>query len=954
MKNIFTVLWILIFSQISFAQGDWRDIVEKNKNKPFVEIVEKIEHYYSTHYNGKGSGYKQFKRWEYLQYNSLDTNGMLQNHSKLVFDIYHSRANSTYLKSENNIQGNWISINKKETSYFGPYGEKGIGRVNCIVKKTGTDELYIGTPSGGLWKSPDDGESWKPLTDGLPQIGVSGIALKPNSSTIYISTGDCDNVETNFVGVMVSFDDGETWYSTGSFGTSTIRVYELKMHPLNFNILYCATSEGLFVTKNGGVSWSLVQEGWFYDIEFKPNNPNIMYACDANWQFFKSSDSGDSWSVTLVNNNEFTSSRPRSAIAVTIANPEVVYMAVAGTDPVRGKIVEYFKSIDSGSNLLSVSISTDNNKLVQYGYNFDLTGSSVNENVLFYGTFKIFRSVDGALTWENTYGLGDDWTNWTHVDIHGLEDFNGEIYTVHDGGVSKSLDQGTNWRFISDGVENQQIYRIGLDAVNNERLAYGSQDNGQHIIENNTDIHWYGGDGMETIIDFSNPQIIYAMWQMAGPEKSTDGGLTSKYVGPGSSGAWISPLSMHPTNSSILHLGFYDIWRTNDACVTWQNITGHSEVWNANGSSCTSMAVAPSDPNIVYASKTNNLYRTKDNGATWSLLLTNISYNRWGYYPIAIHSTNPNIVWYATASGSVFKTTDGGDTWVDISANLPPVGVNSIVLDNNATERVFVGTNCGVYYTDNTTNGAWVSFYNGLPNVRVMDLEINRNANKLVAGTYGRGVWTSDLPGDECALNYDLSGNINGFKTFYAENNITSTQKVGSFSDITYVAGDNITLYSGFEVSSSNVIEGVDQGNNQYNKSFHAVVTENPCSKPIIKSNIQVDPVSGIYLGTLEEYKENNNVSNLENISNDFFNVYPNPTTGLVAIDFIVNEKKSNVIINVKNIMGILIETVINNSEYERGKYTVTFDLGNNSSGVYFVNFQIGSFKITRSILIEK
>lgn len=174
-------------------------------------------------------------------------------------------------------RSNWSSV--------GPsYIQGGTGRVMSITFDPNNPSIiYAGTPSGGLWRFDPFSNSWKVLTDGLPSLGVSDIAVNPQTANeIFILTGDgfpfTASLVSNTVGVMKSTDGGVTRASTGLSAGSFTRGRRLLMDPVNTSVLLAATDAGLFRTSDAGASWSLVQTGSFFDCQFKPSDHNVLYA----------------------------------------------------------------------------------------------------------------------------------------------------------------------------------------------------------------------------------------------------------------------------------------------------------------------------------------------------------------------------------------------------------------------------------------------------------------------------------------------------------------------------------------------------------------------------------------------------------------------------------------------------------------------------------------------------
>jgi len=191
--------------------------------------------------NLKGSGFKPYKRWENHWRNFLRKDGTLAKPE----DFWNAwEAEKDMLKSET---AQWRSL--------GPYTtvqKFGQGRINTfIIDPNQPNVFYAGAPSGGLWKSVDYGVNWIPLSDEIPQIGVSGIVIDPrDSDIIYIATGDDDARDTYSVGVLKSTDGGLTWNKTGlEFDKTNAISNEIYMHPENSDILWVATNTGFFKTK---------------------------------------------------------------------------------------------------------------------------------------------------------------------------------------------------------------------------------------------------------------------------------------------------------------------------------------------------------------------------------------------------------------------------------------------------------------------------------------------------------------------------------------------------------------------------------------------------------------------------------------------------------------------------------------------------------------------------------
>jgi hypothetical protein len=201
---------------------------------------------------------------------------------------------------------------------------------------------------------------------------------------------------------------------------------------------------------------------------------------------------------------------------------------------------------------------------------------------------------------------------------------------------------------------------------------------------------------------------------------------------------------MDPVDHNTIYAGYQDLWKLLDVNGTWQNIT--------NGATGTdyieAMAISPSNPKYIYLYKWNTenvIFKTTNGGGTWSKVTfpANTSVTS-----ILVHPTNPNTLWITSGlyhySGQIYKSNDGGKTWKDVSGSLPNVPANCAVYQKGSANGVYVGTDLGVFYKDDTMSD-WITFDAGMPYAIVTDLEINDNAKKLYASTYGRGAWVSGL-----------------------------------------------------------------------------------------------------------------------------------------------------------------------------------------------------------------
>jgi len=727
------------------------ELQQKNSNQPFTfyEVQEAFNQYWETRDPSvKGSGYKPFKRWEFMVENELDVNGYLPSAQNILDAWAAKQQMQLSSKAAMADLSNWSAIGPFTTTGTGSWST-GQARINVIMidpnnTANGTNIWYAGAPAGGIWKSTDAGVNWLPMSDNLPQIGVSGIAIDHNdSNTIYIATGDDDAGDTTSVGVWKSTNGGTSWAQTGlNPSNSPSSMNDIYAHPTVSGTLWVATNSGVYKTTNGGISWTNTLNAEIKDIKLNPANPNIIYAVTPN-RFYRSTNGGDSF--TLVTSGvPFTSGR--LVIDVTPDNPSYVYIFRES-----GGTVSIYRSTDSG-----VSFSARTTSITEGGttfaagqawYDLAMGVSSTNAEEVYVGCLNVWKSTNGGTSFTKI----NNWSSptqasYTHADIHFLRDYNGTMYCGSDGGIYSSSDGGINFNDHTAGIQASQFYRVAVARTNANKMVGGLQDNGGHAFNNGSGNwqNYYGADGMDTAVDPTDENKFYGFIQSGGgPYISTNTGASlSSTVSQPESGNWVTPMAI--SSVGVLYGGYSKLFRLDG--TSWTQLA-------SLGGNCDYLEIAPSNDNIIYAVVNNVLKRSNDAGVSFTNVGTGFSSNIKG---IGVHHTDPNTVWITTSGSSkgVFKSTNanngGGATFSNITGNLPSGSgseyYNDIVHQGNHVDNpVYIATSLGVYRLDDTSAN-WETFVVNLPNTIVNDLEINLIDESITAATYGRGVWRSPIP----------------------------------------------------------------------------------------------------------------------------------------------------------------------------------------------------------------
>ncbi len=756
-KTLVFLSFAMILMAGSVSAQPWMTEFDLKDGEPsFYEIQDAFNAYWAKRDYEKGKGFKQFKRWENFMEPRVDKDGYFPHH------ILLSEWEKVQKQSELNQRGeiaSWTHMGPDDTpvDINSPTWRRGSGRINCIsFHPTDSDIMFVGAPSGGFWKTTDGGLSWETTTDHLASIGVSDIAVHPtNPDTLFIATGDGDARDTYSAGILKSTDMGDTWeHVMLDFAIQDqIIIRRLIINPNNPDILVAASNAGILYTSNGGVDWEVRASGHFKDVEFKPGDPDYLYASTYEYSggasIYRSENGGVNWTSVYQ-----VSDANRIELAVSPNEQNWIY-AVA-SDAADSGYLGFYKSTNSGGSWTQVH---DNSSLNLLGWSSDgsdgggqgwydlaIAADPNDADNVFVGGVNIWKSNNGGLSWNiSSHWYGDN-AAYVHADHHTLDyhPLTGALFSGNDGGLHKSTDIGNNWSDLSDGLQVLQIYRFGNSATNPNRFVTGSQDNGSMRYDNGDWRAILGGDGMECLVDYTNDQVLYASYYYGAIHRSTNGGQDFTNVQPveAGEGAWVTPYVIDPMTPQILYAGFSDVYKTTDRGSSWSPISNNL----TGGTNLQSLAVAPSNQDIIYAATFNDIYKTENGGGSWANKTSGLPGNSITY--ITVNPSNPNMLWVSLSGFSdgekIYYTDNGGNTWTNYSEGLPSVPANCLVYEMGTNHALYAGTELGVFYR-NAGMSEWILYSQGLPNVIVNELEIQYGVNKLRAATYGRGVWESDL-----------------------------------------------------------------------------------------------------------------------------------------------------------------------------------------------------------------
>ena len=687
--------------------------------------------------------------------------------------------NGGYGKAFEFMQNNFATNKMMQSQSVGSWSNIGPrnlgGRTLCvIINPQDTDEVWMGSASGGLWKSTTGGygvNAWTYVPTGFPILGVSTIAMNPNNpNEMYIGTGETYNYGTSNngvvdrttrgtcgMGIYKTTDGGLTWTQSLNWTYQQQRgIWEIIYNPLNTNILYAASTEGIYKTSDAGVTWNQVLNVQMaMDLAIDRIDTNILYCGVGNLNsvgkgIYKTTNSGTTWTQLTNGLPSFATVTGRTIVSTYYSNPNIVMALVS----------DMF-------NAVGVYISTNEGVTWTAGSNQDLTqwqgwfakGLLIHPNdssQVLVGGVEIHGSYDMG---QNFLQLTDYWASppiYMHSDVHDIivNPLDPQkVYIATDAGLYRSNDFGQTYTELVDGYVTSQFYYGSVSSTDSTVALAGAQD--EYTNKYSGSQYWLsviGGDGSCNAIDPSNDQVQYGSYQYLNVLKSYDQGFNffDQILNTSSvNAAFIAPFILCPSNPNIIYAGGDALQVSLDGGVTFSYV-GNNPI--NNGAKILSIAVSSTFEDSVYlttapdATNAMKIWRSTNGGAT----LTDISAGLPNRYlrEIVVNPNNSKIV-YAVFSGfgtgHIFKSTNAGATWTNISTTLPDMPFHCLAVDPMYPNNLFAGCDFGIFLSQDG-GVTWATYNTGFPDaVMIFDLVISPSDRRLMAFSHGHGVYVRKL-----------------------------------------------------------------------------------------------------------------------------------------------------------------------------------------------------------------
>ncbi len=681
------------------------------------------------------------------------------------------------------------------------------GRIaDLAVNPSDHSEIYAAIASGNIWKSVNNGTTWKPIFDKYGAYAIGCIVIDPNNNhVVWAGTGENNHQRALGWGdgVYRSDDAGSSWKNMGL--KESRQIGGIAIDPRNSDVVYVAAEgsvwgpggeRGLYKTINGGKSWEKIlnisDNTGINNVVLDPRYPDIIYATSEQRRrhvglkisggpessVYKSTNGGMTF-------DKITKGLPSGdlggmGIAISPVNPDILYIIVEAQGDAGG----FYRSVNRGASWERMNSYHASG---QY-YNKIICDPVDADRVFSLDTYTMV-TTDGGKNWSRVSNEG------RHVDDHAMwidPENTKHFYIGGDGGIYETWDNGVNFIFKSN-LPVTQFYRVAVDNSSPFYYIYGgTQDNnsfgGPSASTSNgvTNDDWFvtqGGDGFWVAIDPTDPNIVYTESQYGNASrwdrKSGQSVSIKPYPGEGEltyRWNWDTPLLISPHNNKRIYMAANFLFRSEDQGSNWNKISPDltrnenrenfkvmDKYWSVDAiaknrstslwGTLVSLSESKVQKDLLYTGSDDGMISvSEDGGGNWRMIKTFPGVPEYTYVSdIAADKFNADIV-YATFNNHkrddfkpyVLKSSDKGKSWASISANLPANGpVHTIEQDHINPDLLFVGTEFSFFVSfDGGTS--WTEFNKGLPTIAVRDIALQEREDDLVIATFGRGFYVID------------------------------------------------------------------------------------------------------------------------------------------------------------------------------------------------------------------
>ncbi len=673
------------------------------------------------------------------------------------------------------------------------------GRITWIdAVHTKPEIIWVGTASGGVWKSVSGGAEFRPVFDEHTQ-SIGALAIDQNNPDIvWVGTGEANVRNSVSVGdgVYKTTDGGQTWKHLGLKNTE--RISDIILHPTNSSIAYVAAlghlwnaneERGVYKTTDGGQTWTRIlyldENTGAADLAIDPQNPDVLYA--AMWGFrrwpwffdsgfggksglYKTTDGGQTW--TTAHNGLPQETLGRMAVAVAPSNPDIVYLTVECKAKDKKGL---YLSTDAGASWQKVN--NESGTTVRPFYFSTLVADPKNDSIVYKCGLNLIISENRGKGFRSMPGS-------VHSDVHAVwinPNNTKHVLIGTDGGVYESFDRGRSFKMFMN-LPVAQFYRISVDDDMPFNVYGGLQDNGSWFAPSQkaggiSNADWqssFGGDGFWSFRHPTDKDIVFAEYQGGNLVRYNKKTGMAQQIKPYPTEDkekyrfnWNTPIHLSPNNPNRMYFGSQYLFMSEDKGDSWKTISpdlttndpnklkqkesGGLSIDNSSAENhCTIYVIAesPKDERIIWVGTDDgNLQVTFNAGQHWTNVAGKVpALPAHTWVSFVEPSPHDRLTAFVTFDGHrtgdmktyLYKTTDGGQTWTSLATPQVEGYTFCIRQDPVNPNLLFLGTEFGLFISvDGGKN--WARFDNNLPKVAVHDIAIHPRDHALVLGTHGRG-----------------------------------------------------------------------------------------------------------------------------------------------------------------------------------------------------------------------
>jgi photosystem II stability/assembly factor-like uncharacterized protein len=622
------------------------------------------------------------------------------------------------------------------------------GRILSVaIDPVNENIAYVGSASGGVWKTTDQGLNWTSVTSRLDSMHIGALAIDPsNPSTIYAGTGETymPGNDWAYMGVYVSHDAGATWTLLANTASLPLTaVSSIAIDPTNTSRIYISGNVGVYVSTDAGLTWTKTSlNGFVEQLMISTIDHNTIFATGSQTNLWRSTDAGATWTALvgwnanrgLPDNNPWfnrVTITQSSGTTLEVGVTHVLYAVFA--EPMR-----VYRSDNNGDSWSEVSRQMFDEE------NFAVVADPVNADVFFTAGMALRRATQGGWSVQAVP------LQYNEVRALAYAPSDSNVwYAGTDDGVEVSVDNGITWQTRSNGLNTTQWYSIAISPDGSN--VYGAVQD-LSVLRLNADASWdvlSWGTPQEIVADPTHSHVLYALSSDSkGVGKSTDNGQTFSAINgnlPVSNG--LAHLCIDPAGGGTLYVASgANVYGTNDTGADWY-LFG-----NNNSSSNVASIAVDGATHKVYVGRADGTideltptFGTSSIGSNWANI-----YREPNQKPIANLSTVGGYVTVAFDANwgtRVGRLSNNSGKWLfeDITGNLPEgAWLHALAVDPANRNIIYVSHKAGAFRGVSTDSGktwTWTRTEDGLPEVEVMGIAVSPTTDTVYYATWGRGLY---------------------------------------------------------------------------------------------------------------------------------------------------------------------------------------------------------------------